>query len=111
LPAPFTCDILLAASTAALRKPALTGRNINSGPTPVFGWSNPMKDETKGAQTPYGWVLISKLTELTGYTDDAIRAKKKRREWTEGRHWRKAPDNRVVFHVPTIQAWMEGRDA
>lgn len=52
------------------------------------------------------WVLISKVTEQTGYTDDAIRAKKKRGEWTEGRHWRKAPDNRVVFDMVAINHWM-----
>lgn len=52
------------------------------------------------------WVLISKVTEQTGYTDDAIRAKKKRGEWIEGRHWRKAPDNRVVFDIVAINHWM-----
>lgn len=52
------------------------------------------------------WVLISKVTELTGYTDDAIRAKKKRGEWIEGMHWWKAPDNRVVFDMVLINRWM-----
>jgi hypothetical protein len=52
------------------------------------------------------WVLISKVTELTGYTDDAIRAKKKRGEWIEGMHWRKAPDNRIVFDMVLINRWM-----
>lgn len=57
------------------------------------------------------WVLISKVTELTGYTDDAIRAKKKRGEWIEGRHWRKAPDNRVVFDIVAINRWLGGNHA
>ena len=54
------------------------------------------------------WVLIGRVVEHTGYSDDAIRAKKRRGEWTEGLHWRKAPDNRVVFNLMTIQAWMGG---
>lgn len=57
------------------------------------------------------WVLISKVMEQTGYTDDAIRAKKKRGEWVEGRHWRKAPDNRVVFDLVAINRWMGGSHA
>lgn len=54
------------------------------------------------------WVLIGRVIEHTGYSDDAIRAKKRRGEWTEGLHWRKAPDNRVVFNLVMIQAWMGG---
>lgn len=54
------------------------------------------------------WVLISKVVEYTGYTDDAIRAKKQRGEWKEGIHWRKGPDNRLMFNLVAIQKWMGG---
>ena len=57
------------------------------------------------------WVLISKVVEYTGYTDDAIRAKKQRGEWREGVHWRKGPDNRLMFNLVAIQDWMGGCDA
>ena len=57
------------------------------------------------------WVLIGKLTSYTGYTDDAIRAKKTRGVWVEGTHWRKGPDNRVVFNLLAIQNWMGGCNA
>lgn len=57
------------------------------------------------------WVLISKVVEYTGYTDDAIRAKKQRGEWREGVHWRKGPDNRLMFNLVAIQHWMGGCDA
>ncbi len=57
------------------------------------------------------WVLISKVVELTGYSDDAIRAKKARGEWIEEVHWRKGPDNRLVFNLVAIQLWMGGCDA
>lgn len=89
--------------------PIQTAAHIKGWPIPVFDRRVPMKDKNGAIAQPYGWVVISKLTELTGYSDDAIRAKKKRGDWAEGRHWRKAPDNRVIFHVPSIQAWMEGR--
>ena len=55
------------------------------------------------------WVLIHKIVELIGYTDDAIRAKMKRGVWICGIHWRRAPDGRIVFNVEAIQQWMEGK--
>jgi hypothetical protein len=53
------------------------------------------------------WVLIIKVTELIGYTDDAIRAKINRGVWLSGIHWRKAPDGRLMFNLEAIQKWIE----
>lgn len=53
------------------------------------------------------WVLINKVIELIGYTDDAIRAKIKRGVWLQNIHWRKAPDGRLVFNIEAIQKWIE----
>lgn len=53
------------------------------------------------------WVTIKKLAELSGYTEDAIRAKKKKGMWLKDKHWRKARDNRVLFNVKEIEIWME----
>lgn len=55
------------------------------------------------------WVLINKVIELVGYTDDAIRAKIKKGVWLSGLHWRKAPDGRLVFNLEAIQKWIEGK--
>lgn len=55
------------------------------------------------------WVLINKVIELIGYTDDAIRAKIKKGVWLSGVHWKKAPDGRVVFNLEAIQKWIEGK--
>jgi len=54
------------------------------------------------------WALINVVIESTGYTDDAIRAKIKNGCWPKGSFWRKAPDNRLVFNLTRIQAWMIG---
>lgn len=56
------------------------------------------------------WVLIKKLIELTGYSDDAIRAKIKRGVWLGGIHWRKAPDGRILFNLLAIKEWIEGKE-
>jgi len=54
------------------------------------------------------WVLIKKVVEIFGYTEDAIRAKTKKGVWLKGIHWTKAPDNRILFNVEAIQQWIEG---
>lgn len=53
------------------------------------------------------WVLINKVVELIGYTDDAIRAKIKRGVWLQNTHWKKAPDGRLFFNLEAIQKWVE----
>jgi len=76
-----------------------------------FQWRNCMKasglviDEFK---LKSHWVTIEKVVEYTGYSDDAIRKKKWLGVWREGVHWRKAPDNRLVFNLVSIQNWMSG---
>lgn len=57
------------------------------------------------------WVLINKLVDATGYTNNAIRAKIKKGVWQEGRHFRKAPDGRLFFNLKEIQRWVEGKVA
>ena len=54
------------------------------------------------------WVLIRKLAELTGYSENAIRKKISRGEWLREVHWRKAPDNRLVCNLVAVQRWMGG---
>ncbi|MDY7538755.1 excisionase [Undibacterium sp. 5I1] len=54
------------------------------------------------------WVLINKFCELKGYSEDAVRAKIKRREWEKEVLWRKAPDNRIVINVTAVNLWMGG---
>jgi hypothetical protein len=55
------------------------------------------------------WVLINKIIELVGYSDDAIRAKLKRGVWLKNVHWRKAPDGRLMFNLEAIQKWIESK--
>lgn len=55
------------------------------------------------------WVLINKVIELIGYTDDAIRSKIKKGVWLQNTHWRKAPDGRLMFNLEAIEKWIEGK--
>jgi len=57
----------------------------------------------------FNWVLISKLTDLIGYTPQAARAKIKRGVWRKDVHWKKAPDGRILFNLMAIKEWIEGK--
>lgn len=57
------------------------------------------------------WVTIKKLSELVGYSEDAIRAKIKKGVWRQGAHWVKAADGRILVNLPGIESWIEGRAA
>lgn len=56
------------------------------------------------------WVLICKVIERFGYSDDAIRAKIKKGIWRFGIHWRKAPDGRIFLNLPALDLWIEGKE-
>lgn len=52
------------------------------------------------------WVRINKYCELSGDTLEAIRARRRRRLWIEGVHWRKAGG---VFWInpAEVEKWIE----
>lgn len=55
------------------------------------------------------WVTIQKLSELTGYTTDAIAKKIERGQWPEGLMWLKSPDNRRQINLEAYNQWVEGQ--
>ena len=55
------------------------------------------------------WVLIDVIAEVTGYTKEAIRSKRKKGVWRDGVHSRKAPDGRVFYDLEAIWKWVEGK--
>lgn len=56
------------------------------------------------------WVLIKKLVEIFGYTENAARAKIKTGVWLKGIHWTKAPDNRIHFNIVAIEQWIQSKE-
>jgi hypothetical protein len=53
------------------------------------------------------WVLIPMFSELTGYTEKAVRRKLEDGVWQEGVHYRKAPDGRITMSLPEYYRWVE----
>src|SRR6185369_3330703 len=54
-------------------------------------------------------VTITRFAELSGYTEDAVRAKIERGVWLEGVVWLRAPDNRILIKISGYDAWAEGQ--
>lgn len=53
------------------------------------------------------WVTIKRFSDLTGYSEDAIRSKIKRGDWLEGTIWKKASDGRVLMSIEGYNQWVE----
>jgi hypothetical protein len=53
------------------------------------------------------WVTIKKCAEVSGYSEDAIRAKTKKGVWKYTVHFRKAPDGRILINLEEIERWIE----
>ncbi|WP_083331902.1 hypothetical protein [Pelistega sp. MC2] len=53
------------------------------------------------------YITIRAFAQQTGYTEKAI-YKKKAEHWTEGVHYIKAPDGRILINVEEYEKWVEG---
>jgi len=53
------------------------------------------------------YVTVKKFSELSGYTQDGIRGKIKNGKWLSDRHWKKAPDGRILINVKEVEKWIE----
>ena len=56
-------------------------------------------------------VTIRRFAELTGYTQDAVRTKIKNGVRLFNRHYKKAPDGRVLMSLKEYEKWVEGKAA
>ena len=53
------------------------------------------------------WVTLNAMAKATGYSVAALRAKIKRGQLFEEKHWRKAQDGRLLMHVENFNAWLK----
>ena len=54
-------------------------------------------------------VGVSKLAELTGYTEKAIQDKITNGVFPEGTVWKKAPDGRRLLNIKEYDKWVESQ--
>lgn len=55
------------------------------------------------------YVLIAKFSELTGYSDKAVRRKIEDGVWIQGVHYRRAPDGHIIMDLEGYAKWVEGQ--
>jgi hypothetical protein len=53
------------------------------------------------------YVTIALASQITGFTENAIRRKIQDGVWIEGRHWKRAPDGRIVIDMEGYAKWVE----
>lgn len=54
------------------------------------------------------FVTIKRASELTGYTEKAIRRKMEEGVWREGQLWVRAPDSRIHIDMEAYGRWVRG---
>lgn len=55
------------------------------------------------------WVRSSVVCRVKGYTDDAIRANRRKGVWCEGIEFIKAPDGKYRYSLKAIDQWEAGK--
>jgi hypothetical protein len=50
------------------------------------------------------------VSERSGWTEDAVRAKLKKGVWTERAVWRRAPDGSVIISLAGYLSWVMGQE-
>lgn len=55
------------------------------------------------------WITLKKLSEISGISEDAIRANVKKGVWQKGKHWTKAPNGRLFCNPKEVESWVLGR--
>ena len=55
------------------------------------------------------WMLIPLFCAHTGYSEKAVRRKIGDGVWTQGKHYKKAPDGRITMSLPEYYKWVEGK--
>lgn len=53
------------------------------------------------------YVTVKRFSDLSGYTESAVRTKISEGVWLEGDVWKRAPDGRVLIDVDGYTAWVE----
>lgn len=54
------------------------------------------------------WIRLAKYCELTGDTSDAVHARRRKRQWSDGVQCRIGPDGNLWIDPQEVTRWVEG---
>lgn len=57
----------------------------------------------------YRWIRLAKHCEVTGDTPDAVHARRRKRQWTDGVQCRLGPDGNLYINPEEYNKWVEGQ--
>lgn len=55
------------------------------------------------------WVRLARYCEATGDTPDAVHARRRKRQWTDGVQCRVGPDGNLWVNPEEVNRWIEQR--
>jgi hypothetical protein len=58
---------------------------------------------------PARYVTVKGAAAAMRLSEGSVRKRIERGIWLEGKHWRKAPDNRIYIDLRAIEAWIESK--
>lgn len=56
-------------------------------------------------------VTIKIFSQLSGYTDKAVRNKIYRGIWVKNIHYSKSIEGHITINIPAVESWIQGVDA
>ncbi len=57
----------------------------------------------------YRWIRLAKHCEVTGDTPDAVHARRRKRQWTDGVQCKLGPDGNLYINPEEYNRWVEGQ--
>lgn len=108
----MSADVTPIRPPAASEPPAPTKKRKRRGKAALMKWADSV--EAGGnvlLVSPARFVTIELAELCTGYTVAAMRAKKMRKEWIEGREYVIAPDKRLLIDLRGFERWAQSRQS
>lgn len=59
---------------------------------------------------PLNWIRLAKYCELSGDSSDAVHARRRKRQWTDGKQCRIGPDGNLWINPEEVNKWVESQD-
>jgi len=69
---------------------------------------NSIRELPTGTSDVIDLITVKRFCRLTGYSDDAVRAKMANGVWLQGAIWIKAPDGRILISIKGYETWARG---
>jgi hypothetical protein len=66
-------------------------------------------DRTEIFISPLRWIRLATYCQLSGDTPDAVHSRRRKRQWTDGRHCLVGPDGNLWVNPEEVNRWIEQR--